>query len=70
MEKVKLGIEGMSCGHCVAAVKRALEGVEGVRVENVAVGEATVEYDASKASADAIRNAVEDEGYTVVSTGR
>ena len=70
MEKVKLGIEGMTCGHCVAAVKRALEGVDGVRVEKVAVGEATVEFDAAVASADAIRNAVEDEGYTVVSTGR
>ena len=70
MEKMKLGIEGMSCGHCVAAVKRALEGVEGVRVEQVAVGSATVEYDDAVASTEAIRNAIEDEGYTVVSAGR
>ena len=70
MERVTLGIEGMSCGHCVAAVKRALEGVDGVRVQDVAVGKATVEFDEAVASPDAIRNAVEDEGYTVVSTAR
>lgn len=70
MEKVTLGIEGMTCGHCVASVKRALEGVQGVKVEQVAIGKATVEYDAAVASPEAIRDAVEDEGYTVVSGAR
>ena len=66
MERVTLEIEGMSCEHCVRAVRLALEGVEGVRVEEVAIGRATVEYDESRAMRDAIADAVADEGYMVV----
>ena len=69
MEKVTLEIEGMTCGHCVAAVKRALEGVEGVTVEQVSVGRATVAYAPGAVSPGALRDAVEDEGYTVVTAG-
>ena len=63
MTGAKLTIKGMSCGHCVAAVRGALSGVEGVSVRNVAIGSAEVEYDPSRVSAEAIVDAVEDEGY-------
>ena len=42
---LKLKVEGMSCGHCVGTVKKALEGVPKVAQASVdlASGEASVE---------------------------
>ncbi len=65
MEHMTLGIGGMSCGHCVGRVTKALESVDGVQVEHVKVGEATVAYDPSKTSESLIAKAVEGQGYTV-----
>ncbi len=44
MEKLAMKVSGMSCGHCVGAVTGALKQLDGVDVENVAVGSATVNY--------------------------
>ena len=68
MTKLTLEITGMSCGHCVASVSRTLKGIAGVRVDDVRIGSATVEFDAQKTSADALAKAVTDEGYAVVGT--
>ena len=62
MTTISLSIEGMSCGHCVAAVKSALEAVPGVDVLDVRIGQATLNAD-DKLSTDAIRAAVADAGY-------
>ena len=64
MTRTTLKIEGMSCGHCVASVRKTLERLEGVRVETVAVGNATVDYDPAVASPEQIADAVSDAGYT------
>lgn len=63
MTRTSLKIEGMSCGHCVASVKKALERLDGVTVRNVAVGSATVDYDPDVASPAKIAEAVSDAGY-------
>jgi copper chaperone len=58
----ELKIDGMTCGHCVAAVKKALEdvpGVTGAQVE-LATGRARVE---GEPALDALLAAVQDEGY-------
>ena len=65
MQKLTLEIGGMSCGHCVGAVKKALGGLAGVQVDDVQIGTATVEYDPAKVNTDAIRDAVDDAGYEV-----
>ena len=39
---MKLSIEGMHCDACVRRVRKALEGVEGIQVEDVQVGSAVV----------------------------
>lgn len=70
MDRIKLKIDGMSCGHCVNAVDKALKSVDGVQVEQVAIGSATVSYDPAATSADKITRAVEDEGYAVAGTTR
>jgi copper chaperone CopZ len=56
-------IDGMSCGHCVASVKKALDRIDGVTVENVGVGTATVEYDPNAVSPQTIANAISATGY-------
>lgn len=66
MERLRLDIDGMSCDHCVRAVRSALEGVDGAEVEQVAIGSATVRYDPARTSPDAITSAVGDEGYEAV----
>ena len=63
MNRTTLKIDGMSCGHCVTSVKRALEGLDGVTVESVVVGRATVEYNPAVASPDRILEAVSSAGY-------
>lgn len=63
MQHLKLAIAGMSCGHCVASVRRALGAVPGVEVQDVKVGAAEVAYDPARTRADAIVEAVRDEGY-------
>jgi copper chaperone len=59
-------IEGMSCGHCVEAVKRAITGVEGVEHHEVTIGSAKVEFDADKVTRQNIEEAIEESGYHVV----
>jgi copper chaperone len=64
MEHVKLTIEGMTCEHCVRAVRGRLEKTAGVKVGDVAVGSATIDYDPSTTNLDDIEEAIADEGYT------
>jgi copper chaperone len=65
MERRTIEIGGMSCGHCVARVTRALESTDGVEVEQVEVGAATVVFDPGTTSEATIARAIEDQGYAV-----
>jgi copper chaperone len=68
MDTTTITISGMSCGHCVSAVRKALAGVAGVDVQDVQIGTATVGVD-SPATLAAAEAAITDAGYDVV-TGR
>ena len=68
MDQLTMKIDGMSCGHCVSAVTKALASLEGVDVQQVAVGTAVVTYDPSAISEARIAQAVESRGYTVTAT--
>ncbi|MCL4455449.1 MAG: heavy-metal-associated domain-containing protein [Deinococcus sp.] len=60
---LKLRVEGMSCGHCVSAVRKALEKVPGVeKVVEVSLerGEAIVE---GAPKPEELVVAVQEEGY-------
>lgn len=63
MQTLSLKIDGMSCGHCVAAVRSALDRLEGVKTEQVEIGSARVSYDPGRATVEQIVDAVNDEGY-------
>ena len=64
MERLSLKIEGMSCDHCVRAVRGRLERMPGVEVEDVRIGSALLDYDPSATNVDDIEEAIADEGYT------
>lgn len=57
-----LKVTGMTCGHCVAAVTKALENVPGVEKADVSLekAQAVVSGDADK---QAMVDAVKEEGY-------
>jgi copper chaperone len=63
MEQTTIAIQGMSCGHCVAAVKGALGQLDGVQVREVKIGSAQVAYDPQAVTPERIAQAIEDEGY-------
>ena len=59
-------IEGMMCGHCEAAVKKALEAIDGVASAEVSHTAGTAVVTLSKPVENAVlRKAVEDKDYTV-----
>ena len=63
MKQMKLEVSGMSCGHCVHAVREALAAVPGVKVEDVNIGSATVAFDETKATVGDLVDAVSEAGY-------
>lgn len=67
MEKT-MKIEGMMCMHCEARVKKTLEALDGVSKATVSheAGTAVVKL-TTDVSNDTLKNAVEEQGYTVVS---
>ena len=66
MEKT-MKIEGMMCPHCSGRVKKVLEAIDGVDEATVSHETGTAVVRMSKSVADdALRQAVEDAGYTVL----
>jgi copper chaperone len=67
METVTLGVQGMTCGGCVASVKRVLRAVPGVEAVEVTLqpGAAKVTFDPARTTVPALKTAVEGAGYDV-----
>lgn len=63
MKAVTLHIEGMSCGHCLNAVNRALGSLPGVVLDSVQIGRASLRYDESVTNPETLREAVSHAGY-------
>ena len=60
-----LHISGMSCDHCLRAVRDALTNHDGVEVESVQLGSATIHYDPAKTHLTELAALIEEEGYAV-----
>ncbi|ADI27606.1 Copper chaperone CopZ [Geobacillus stearothermophilus] len=67
MMTITLQVQGMTCGHCKAAVTNALQALDGVsRVEvHLQEGTVDVEYDETKVSVEKLKEAIEEQGYDV-----
>ena len=59
-------VEGMSCQHCVIAVKKQIQKLD-VNFLDVKIGEVTVEFDETNLTDDTIKDAIVEAGYKVVS---
>ena len=67
MTQKEFKIEGMSCGHCVMAVKKELQKIENLKIDNVEIGSAKVEFDENQIDNQKIIYAIEEAGYKVTS---
>ena len=68
MEKnAAISIDGMSCEHCVKAVKKALGALNGVKSVDVSLEEkkAQVVYDDEHVTLSDLESAIVEEGYEV-----
>lgn len=65
-KKLELGVEGMTCAACSAAVERAVKKLSGVANAsvNLTAGKLNVEYDPAIVKLSEIKAAVEKAGYT------
>jgi copper chaperone len=68
MVEVTISVEGMSCGHCKAAVEGALTKLDGVTSAevNLAAKNVTVQFDQGKVTEETLKNEIEEAGYDVV----
>lgn len=68
MEKTVLKVEGMSCSHCENAVKEAVGSIPGVSAVSVDLSgkTVTVEYDSGKTAIEAVKLAIDGQGFEVV----
>jgi hypothetical protein len=64
-EGMVLSIKGMTCSHCVATVKRALLECAGVEEADVSLEEGRAVVHGEGYDTAALRQAIEDSGYTV-----
>ena len=67
MDRITIGVKGMTCGGCVASVQRVLKALDGVAEVDVSLtdAEATVAFDRARVSENELRSAIEDAGYDV-----
>jgi copper chaperone len=65
--KKTIKIEGMSCNHCVMAVKNALSEIVGVSSINVELENKKAIVEGKNLSDENLKEAIEDAGYDVIS---
>ncbi len=58
-----LSIAGMTCDHCLAAVRRTLDSIPGVAVRDVSLGGAVVEIGDPTVTDASLAAALDEEGY-------
>ncbi len=66
MKTVLFNINGMTCNHCVMAVKNAIKSL-GINNYSVEIGKASVTFDENEVDVESIKAAIEEEGYEVAS---
>ncbi len=69
MTRVELKVAGMSCGHCVARVKKALEQVDGVREAEVSLDPGHAVVHGEGLDPALLVAAIDDAGYDATPVG-
>ena len=68
METINFRIQGMSCGHCVASVKQAIQSVQGVDSVTVDLESGSAKVQGEAAIVEEIKKAVQEQGYSASQT--
>ena len=66
MKEMTLTIQGMTCHHCVMAVRKELTKLPGTEVRDVQIGSARLAVDETKVTPALIEAAVQEAGFIVV----
>ncbi|GED71543.1 copper chaperone CopZ [Brevibacillus reuszeri] len=66
MKNITLNVEGMSCNHCVNTVEKTLKELGAEGKVNLAAKTVEVSYDENGTTLEAIKEAIEEQGYDVV----
>lgn len=62
-------VQDMTCGHCVAAITRAVKALDPVAVVEVDLAQHRVRVVTREAAQDTLAHAIRDAGYTPVAVG-
>ena len=65
MKSITLNVTGMSCGHCVKAIEGALKAIGVTGKVNLEEQTVRVDFDDKNTTFEAIKAAIEDQGYKV-----
>jgi copper chaperone len=63
MKTLQLTIDGMTCGHCVGEVTKALAGLKTVVVNRITVGQANISYNPEIITLQTITQTIRKAGY-------
>ncbi|MGW9124280.1 copper ion binding protein [Paenibacillus chitinolyticus] len=66
MTNQTLQVEGMSCQHCIISIEGALKEIGAAGKVNLASGTVDVSYEENRVSIEAIKEAIDKQGYDVV----
>ena len=66
MKTIELNVQGMSCGHCVNSIEKAMSNVGAKAEVDLKSRSVTVYFDETKLTLEMIKETIEDQGYQVV----
>lgn len=66
MKTITLNVEGMSCNHCVNTVEKTLKELGAAGKVDLAAKTVEVSYEEGGLTLEAIKEAIEEQGYDVV----
>jgi copper chaperone len=67
MKTYQVKIDGMTCNHCVMAVKKEFSKMPAIDYFSVEIGNAEISADETQITDEHLRKAIEEAGYSVVS---
>lgn len=65
MKTITLNVSGMSCQHCVNSIEGALKQIGAEGKVDLANNSVDVKFNENKITLDAIKEAIEEQGYDV-----
>jgi copper chaperone len=65
MSNVTIVVNGMSCGHCVASVEKAVSALGAIGKVDLQSKTVAIQFDETQLQLTQIKEAIEDQGYEI-----